>query len=462
MILQKLDIYQSLAILLVRMEFSCDYCDLKFKFNRSLKSHLAATHGKDTKTEEVGKAKDRSEEEYHCETCGKRFKQKTHLTRHVESLHLGIKYPCKLCDYRASQISNLVTHTETVHEKKLYTCKLCPFEARTRFSVRVHTREVHKGQKGINKKTLQCQTCNKTFAFEKRLVFHMKRQHGILDYRPLSRQSRKARLKAKVEALEIKAEKEEIGEIKISSVQSLQTEEQTPGPQLTSSDNTVNHPQASAGEFSCHICAKTFTQKAHLQVHLDSLHKGMRFPCSHCGKEFRQKPHLQRHVESVHLGVRYRCDQCDHQATQISNLVTHKEMVHENKFYSCKFCDFKAKSRSRIRKHRNRLHKGSTLGKLNKKQKVIKKKRQFTSMNMSNAQNSKANKNKGKTSSRNDPTNIENIQNEVIIEFSLESEIHYCDLCLFDSKEENDLTNHLASEHYEEVLGRTILVTASA
>ena len=76
-------------------------------------------------------------------------------------------------------------------------------------------------------------------------------------------------------------------------------------------------------------------------------------------------------------------------------------------------------------------------------------------MNMSNAQNSEANKG-------NDSTKIENIQNEVIIEFSLEFEIHYCDLCLYDSKEENDLTNHMATEHYEEILGRTILVTASA
>ena len=441
------------------MEFSCDYCDLKFKFNRSLKSHLAAAHGRDTKTEEVNRdagkaqARDRSEDEYHCETCGKRFKQKTHLTRHVESLHLGIKYPCKLCDYRASQISNLVTHTETVHEKKLYTCKLCPFEARTRFSVRVHAREVHKGQKGINKKTLKCQTCNKTFAFEKRLIFHLKRQHGIFDYqnqRKLSRKARLAKLQAKLEAPEIKGEKEDLDEILITNVQSLQTQttnvsRDTQGDILQ--ENSEDTPQETS--------QRTPQETGGSQ-------KGGKFPCSHCGKEFKQRPHLQRHVESIHLGVRYRCDQCDHQATQISNLVTHKEMVHENKFYSCKFCDFKAKSRSQIRKHRNRLHKGSTLGKLNKKPKVMKKKRQFTSMNMSNAQNSKANKNKGKTPSRNDPTNIENIQNEVIIEFSLESEIHYCDLCLFDSKEENDLTNHLASEHYEEILGRTILVTASA
>ena len=76
---------------------------------------------------------------------------------------------------------------------------------------------------------------------------------------------------------------------------------------------------------------------------------------------------------------------------------------------------------------------------------------------MSNAGNSETNKTG--TSSTNVSENIENIQNEVIIEFSLESEIHYCDLCLYDSKDENELTNHLATEHYEEILGRTILVT---
>ena len=443
------------------MEFSCDHCDVKFKFNRSLKSHLAAAHNT-PKHEEVSrqteKVQGRSDDEYRCDTCGKRFKQKTHLTRHVESLHLGIKYPCKLCDYKASQISNLVTHTETVHEKKQYNCKLCPFEARTRFSVRRHTREMHKGEKGVNKKTLQCQTCHKTFAFEKRLNFHMKRQHGIFDYQTRKQRSRSRLQKdqIKIEVPKIKGEKEDFDQILISNVESLQStkelgEDQTP-------PDTDKSQEEEIGEFSCNVCSNKFSQRGHLQVHMDTLHNGVRFPCSHCGKEFKQRPHLQRHVESVHLGVRYKCDQCDHQSTQISNLVTHKEMVHENKIYSCKFCDFNAKSRTQIRKHRNRVHKGSTIGKLTKKQKMLKKKKQLKPMNISNARNSWTNKETD--SSTKVSESIENIQNEVIIEFSLESQIHYCDLCLYDSKEENDLTNHLATEHYEEILGRTILVTA--
>lgn len=418
------------------MEFSCDHCDVKFKFNRSLKSHMAAAHQhikpEKTETEETVQPKEQSGpvEEYHCDTCGKTFKQKTHLTRHVESLHLGIKYPCKLCSYKASQISNLVTHTETVHEKKQYNCKLCPFEARTRFGVRRHSREEHQGQKGVNKKTLQCQTCSKSFAFEKRLNFHMKRQHGIFDYQ--TRKQRKTKIqKDQLEgaaAPTVKDEKSEFDQIVISHVQSLQ-------------DN--KEPLIDSTEAS------------------DALHNGLRFPCSHCGKEFKQKPHLQRHVESVHLGVRYKCDQCDHQATQISNLVTHKEMVHENKIYFCKFCDFHAKSRTQVRKHKNRLHKGSTSGKLTKKLKFLKKKKQLRSLNTNNARNSSTN-DVTDSSRELSTTGVGNIPNEVIIEFSLEAQVHYCDLCLYDSKEENELTNHMATEHYEEILGRAIVVPAIA
>ena len=428
------------------MEFSCDHCDVKFKFNRSLKSHLAAAH-QHTKSEKViqeaeetvqPKEQSGPAEEYHCDTCGKTFKQKTHLTRHVESLHLGIKYPCQLCNYKASQISNLVTHTETVHEKKQYTCKICPFEARTRFGVRRHSREEHQGQKGVNKKTLHCQTCSKSFAFEKRLNFHMKRQHGIFDYQ--TRKQRKAKMqKDRLEgaaAPTVKDEKQEFDQIVISNVQSLQDTQET---------LTVESTEASA---------------ENNEVHLESLQNGLRFPCSHCGKEFKQKPHLQRHVESVHLGVRYKCDQCDHQATQISNLVTHKEMVHENKIYFCKFCDFHAKSRTQVRKHKNRLHKGSTAGKLTKKLKFLKKKKQLRSLNTNNVRNSTTND--VTDSSRKLSTGVENIPNEVIIEFSLEARVHYCDLCLYDSKEENELTNHLATEHYEEILGRAIVVPAIA
>ena len=43
-----------------------------------------------------------------------------------------------------------------------------------------------------------------------------------------------------------------------------------------------------------------------------------------------------------------------------------------------------------------------------------------------------------------------------------EREIHYCDLCLFDTKVENDLTDHLATEHFEEIFGRAVLATATA
>ena len=447
--------------LVTAMEFSCDHCDVKFKFNRSLKSHMVAAH-QQIKSEKMTKETEETVketvqprdqtgpgDEFRCDTCGKTFKQKTHLTRHVESLHLGIKYPCQLCNYKASQISNLVTHTETVHEKKQYSCKLCPFEARTRFAVRRHNREEHHGQKGVNKKTLQCQTCNKSFAFEKRLNFHMKRQHGIFDY-----QTRKQR-KSRIQKERLNDEKPEFDQIVISHVQSLQDTEVETAIQSNSEASEERKE-----EFSCNLCEKKFTQRGHLQVHMESLHNGQRFPCSHCGKEFRQKPHLQRHVESVHLGVRYKCDQCDHQSTQISNLVTHKEMVHENKIYFCKFCEFHAKSRTQVRKHKNRHHKGSTAGKLTKKLKFLKKKKQLGSLNTNNVRNSTTNDETD--SSTKLSTGVENIQNEVIIEFSLEAQVHYCDLCLYDSKEENELTNHLATEHYEEILGRAIVVPAIA
>ena len=42
---------------------------------------------------------------------------------------------------------------------------------------------------------------------------------------------------------------------------------------------------------------------------------------------------------------------------------------------------------------------------------------------------------------------------EVIIEFTLEPDLHYCDLCLFQTEEENALTTHLAVSHYEQIFG---------
>ena len=50
----------------------------------------------------------------------------------------------------------------------------------------------------------------------------------------------------------------------------------------------------------CENCYKSFKSKQKLQVHDDSVHKGIKFSCKSCGKYFTQKAALNRHMKTAH------------------------------------------------------------------------------------------------------------------------------------------------------------------
>ena len=282
---------------------------------------------------------------YSCEYCDKIFHQKTNFTRHVEALHLGIKYPCMHCDYRASQKTNLDIHVESVHEKKYYQCSLCDYKIHSRFNLSRHMRRNHKSQRNSMRKY---EVYNKAFKSETKLRLHAS------------------------------------GKKKTENRISFQNK----------------RPQHSKGLYVCKECKRGFSQR----------------------------PNLNRHRRAVHLGLKHKCELCDYEATQISNLVAHKFRRHENKFYSCPACDFTSKTRGDLRRHRHEQHPQCTM---KTRIKQSKEKR-----------------------SPNDGSDMEVVEGrEVIIEFTLEPDLHYCDLCLFQTEEENALTTHLAVSHYEQIFG---------
>ena len=111
---------------------------------------------------------------YSCEYCDKIFYQKTNFTRHVEALHLGIKYPCLLCDYRASQKTNLDIHVESVHVKKNYECSICDYKIHSRYNLARHMRRNHRSERISKRKS---QVSNKTFKSENKFKLQVKSQN---------------------------------------------------------------------------------------------------------------------------------------------------------------------------------------------------------------------------------------------------------------------------------------------
>jgi len=58
------------------------------------------------------------------------------------------------------------------------------------------------------------------------------------------------------------------------------------------------------------------------------------FYCDNCEKQFTQKRHLNRHIQSIHEGIKYDCDLCDYQASRQDQLKTHLQTKHYGSFDS--------------------------------------------------------------------------------------------------------------------------------
>ena len=70
-----------------------------------------------------------------------------HLTRHIQSLHEGVKYACNQCGYQATKQGNLTTHIQSKHEGVKYACYQCDQQFTAQGSLKIHIQSKHEGVK---------------------------------------------------------------------------------------------------------------------------------------------------------------------------------------------------------------------------------------------------------------------------------------------------------------------------
>ncbi|KAG1697706.1 Protein bric-a-brac 2 [Nymphon striatum] len=56
-----------------------------------------------------------SKSEYPCLKCSKTFFSRQNLNRHINALHVGVRYQCEFCDTSLTQLDNLVRHKRIRH-----------------------------------------------------------------------------------------------------------------------------------------------------------------------------------------------------------------------------------------------------------------------------------------------------------------------------------------------------------
>ena len=83
---------------------------------------------------------------YECNQCEKQFKASKGLSKHFESIHVGVKYKCKKCEKEFAWRATMNQHIKTKHDGFRYICAYCDYKAPRLDNLKNHTKLKHSGQ----------------------------------------------------------------------------------------------------------------------------------------------------------------------------------------------------------------------------------------------------------------------------------------------------------------------------
>ncbi|XP_039608455.1 zinc finger protein 665-like [Polypterus senegalus] len=191
-----------------------------------------------------------------CFECGKQFKQKSNLNKHLK-IHNGEKtYCCNECGKSFSRGSNLRRHRRIHTGEKPHCCSECGKLFLQRSELQKH-RRIHTGEKPHC-----CPECGKLFLWISEFQLHKKIHTGE----------------------------------KPHSCSEC-------GKSFLRRNSLQNHRRIHTGEkpHCCSECGKSFSMRSDLHRHI-RIHTGEKpYCCSECGKSFSMRSNLQIHIK-VHTG----------------------------------------------------------------------------------------------------------------------------------------------------------------
>ena len=133
--------------------FECDVCQKQFYNKTDWKRHYRVHTG---------------ERPYKCNQCDMSFKENGHLASHIKHIHCNKRpFQCFLCNKSFKSEWNLKSHIRNAHNKEIrFKCKYCNKGFFNKSSWLVHCR-IHTGEKPF-----ECKACNKKFRAKHELKAH--------------------------------------------------------------------------------------------------------------------------------------------------------------------------------------------------------------------------------------------------------------------------------------------------
>ncbi|XP_041664450.1 zinc finger protein OZF-like [Cheilinus undulatus] len=256
---------------------------------------------------EVKNKRRKTDKSYSCSECGKKFDQKTNLTRH-ETVHTTVKpFSCSECGKTFAHKDYLSKHMIIHTGEKPFSCLECGKKFNQKCNLVMH-KSVHTGEKPFS-----CSICGKTFTLKRSVTTHMITHTGE---KPFS----------------------------CSEC----------GKSFTQRGNLNQHMIVHSGEkpFICSVCGQKFSYDSNLRSHMAG-HRGEKpFSCSECGKSFKFNYYLTLHM-AHHRGEKpFTCSECGKSFKYSYTLKIHTAHHRDEKPFSCDVCDQKFAWPTQLKKHK--------------------------------------------------------------------------------------------------------------
>ena len=134
-------------------KFHCDLCKKSFHRQSQLRTHVKTKHEEKSESEKAKVKK--PVEKTECPICKAIF-DKTHLKRHLRTVHEGIRdYKCEHCGKEFTEKKGLVCHTKRVHDNiRDEQCKHCGKCFFSKECLYRHIKNIH--EKDLQEKKFQC------------------------------------------------------------------------------------------------------------------------------------------------------------------------------------------------------------------------------------------------------------------------------------------------------------------
>ena len=288
-----------------------------------------------------------------CDLCGEGFRKHDYLKKH-KLQHAGVRpHQCDMCDKSFYLRYELTKHKQN-HSGIRYECELCCKTFTREDSLKGHMQSKghvekagHNADSDFVEKPYQCQLCGKSFHRKLYLNDHLKIHSGV---KPHScNVCGKAFLR-----------KRQMNEhMRIHSGEKPFICDQCGKAFACKSDLTKHFPVHSGKKpHQCTECDKSFIRKYMLDIHMRSQHNVLtqeymsENQCETCGKSFVHKSLLAKH-RSIHV-TPHECEICGKKFSTKRHLTQHMPKHTGEKSFQCKLCGKSFGHNSSLSNHRRK------------------------------------------------------------------------------------------------------------